>query len=217
MNDFDNRISKEIKEAIDKEMSESAMDVNVVTRDGHVTLSGIVDTLAEKRAAEEIATNIKKIKSIENCITISTDGYIADKEIEMEVINKLRNSDFNDRIVGVSANVSDGVAILKGSVETLRDKKRAVNEAEKALGVKDVVSNIKIETTGSFDDSSITNKLTQRLSTTELSIPDIFTETENGVVKISGHVNNRREMELAVELAQSIEGVIKVENKLRVR
>lgn len=217
MIDMDDRITKEIKEALDKEMSESAMDINVDARDNFVTLSGFVDTLAEKRAAEEIVSCIKGIKDIENCMTLSTDGTITDKEIEMEVINKLRSSRFKDNIVGVSAHVSHGAAVLKGSVGTLRDKKRAVNEAEKALGVKDVVSNIKINSSGKFDDSSIAGKITRELAGTELSVPDIFTEVERGIVHLSGHINSRNEMELAVEIAESIEGVTKVVNKLKLR
>lgn len=217
MSNLDDRITKEIKEALDKEMSESAMDINVDSRDSFVTLSGFVDTLAEKRAAEEIATCIRDIRGIKNQITISTDGTITDKEIEMEVINKLRNNRFKDDIVGVSAKVSDGVAVLMGSVETLRDKKRAVNEAEKAFGVKDVAANIDIATYREYDDASIENALTRELSATEISVPDIFSEVDNAVVKLSGHVNNRREMELAVEIAEGIDGVKRVENKLRLR
>lgn len=217
MSNLDDRITKEIKEALDKEMSESAMDINVDCRDSFVTLSGFVDTLAEKRAAEEITTCIKDIQGIRNQITISTDGTITDKEIEMEVMNKLNNSHFRDDITGVSARVSDGVAVLIGSVETLRDKKRAINEAEKALGVKDVTANIDIASYREVDDASIENALTRELSATEISVPDVFSKVNDGVVKLGGHVNNRREMELAVEIAEGIEGVKKVDNKLRLR
>lgn len=216
MSNLDGRITKEIKEALDKEMRESAMDVNVDTRDGFVTISGIVDNLAEKRAAEEIATTIKEIKGIENCITISTDGTITDKHIELEVIKKIQHSRVGD-IEGVGVRVNDGIVVLEGSVKTLRDEKLAVNQAEKALGVKDIVSNIKIASYKRFDDASIVNKITQEYSATDLSIPDIFTDVHDGVVRIAGHVDSRKEMELAVEIAQSVEGVIKVENKLKLR
>jgi len=217
VNPIDDRITKEIKESLDKEMSESAMDINVQSKNGFVTLSGIVDSLAEKRAAEEITTTIKGVRGIENNITISTDGTITDKEIEMEVINKLRNSRYKNSLIGVSANVSDGVAVLKGSVKTLRDKNLAVNEAEKAFGVKDVVSNIRIMTAGRYDDASIANTLSQRFSQTNLSLPDIFSDVNNGAVHLKGHVNSREDIELAVEIAEGIEGVTKVDNELKLR
>lgn len=217
MNNLDDRINKEIKEALDKEMSESAMDINVNTRDGFVTLSGIVDTLAEKRAAEEIATMVKGINGIENTITISTDGTITDRQIQMEVVNKLHNSEFSEKVAGVNCSVSDGVVVLKGAVDTLRGEKLAINEAEKAIGAKDIVSNIRIASSGRFDDASIQSKLTREFAGTRLSIPDIFTEVHGGTVRLSGYVNNRQEMELAVEIAQDIEGVKDVSNKLRLR
>lgn len=217
MSDMDDRIVKEIKEVLDKEMSESAMDINADSRDGFVNLSGFVDTLAEKRAAEELATVVSHVKGIENGITISTDGTITDKAIESGVINKLRTSRHKDRLMGVSAGVSKGTAILKGSVETLRDKRMAVNEAEKTLGVRDVVANIGITTEGKFADEVIENELTRSLLSKGLSTPDIFTEVEKGTVKITGHVDNRHDMETAVEVAEDIEGVVKVINRLRLR
>jgi osmotically-inducible protein OsmY len=217
MSDIDDRISKEIKEALDKEMSESAMDINVDSRDNFVTLSGMVDTLAEKRAAEEIATLINEIKGIENNITISTDGTITDKEVESEVINKLRRSRFEGKLTGVSATVSGGTAVLKGSVETLRYKKLAVNETEKALGVKDIVSNLSIESEGKYDDASIDNELSRQFHKESLSIPDIVSNVHGGVVHLSGHVDTRHDMELAVEIAEGIEGVTKVVNMINLR
>lgn len=217
MNSLDEKIMKTIKETLDKEMRESALDINVYCRDGFVTLTGMVDTLSEKRAAEEIASSVQCIKGIENNLTISTDGTITDKQIEAEVIEKLRDSEFKDRLFGVSANVESGIAILKGSVKTLRDKNRAINEAEKALGVKDVVSNIEIKSTRRFDDVSIANKLTQQFANADLSIPDLLTDVRKGVVHLYGHVNNRDDMELAVEIAEGIEGVTKVHNALNLR
>lgn len=217
MNSPDEKIMKMIKETLDKEMSESALDINVYCRDGFVTLTGMVDTLSEKRAAEEIATSVQGIKGIGNNLTISTDGTITDKQVEAEVIEKLRDSEFKDGLTGVSAKVERGIAILKGSVKTLRDRNRAVNEAEKALGVKDVVSNIEIESARRFDDISIANKLTQQFANADLSIPDLVTDVRKGVVHLYGHVNGRDDMELAVEIAEGVEGVTKVHNALNLR
>jgi osmotically-inducible protein OsmY len=193
------------------------MDINVDSRDGHVTLSGMVDTLAEKRAAEEIATLINDIKGIENVITIATDGTITDKKVESEVIEKLRDSKYSEMLAGVGASVEGGTAVLKGAVETLRYKKLAVNEAEKAIGVKDVISNIGIESAGKYDDASIENELMRRFLKEGLSLPDIATEVSSGTVIIGGHVDTRHDMETAVETAEGIEGVIKVINKLNLR
>lgn len=217
MSSLDSRIEKEIKEAIDKEMRESALDINVAAKNSLVKLSGFVDTLGEKKAAEEIVTTIKGVVGVENNITLSTDGTVSDKDIEELVINKFKDSEFKDRIGRVDISVTKGVAVLGGSVETLRDKKIAISEAQKALGVKDVVSNTDIASEGQFDDVSIANKLTQRFSETELSIPDIVTDVKRGTVHIFGHVNNRNELELASQIAEEVEGVVKVHNSLELR
>lgn len=210
-------ISSKIKSELKKEMRLSALDINVDTKDGFVTLGGIVDTLAEKRAAEEIVTKIPGVKGIDNLLAISTDGYITDKDTEAEIINILRNSEHNEGMSGVSVKVKKGTAILFGSVDTLREKKRAVNEAEKVMGVKDILTKIKISSSGQYDDDSIANKITQRFSETDLSIPDILTDVRDGVVRISGHVDDRHQMEAAIEIAEEVEGVTKVINALKTR
>lgn len=217
MNHMKSSMEKEIKEKLKNEMKGTSLDIKVDVKDGFVSLWGIVDTLAVKRAVEEIVTTIRGVKGIDNDITISTDGTLSDKEVEAEVIKKMRESEFSHRLLGVGVEVSKGIAILEGHVETLRDKKLAINQAEKALGVKDVVPNVKIDTAGKFDDVSIANKLTQMLSTTDISMPDIDMAVNRGVVMLHGHVNDRDQMELAVEIAQEIEGVTKVQNKLLLR
>jgi osmotically-inducible protein OsmY len=217
MDRSDSSIVYDIREALLREMGDSAADISVLSRDGFVLLAGIVDTLAEKRSAQEIVLGIRGIKGIENDLAISTDGTILDKEVEHQVISKLRNSRYYDRIAGVSARASKGVVTLKGSVETLLDKKRAIDEAQKSLGVKDVVSNIKISSEGRYDDASLSNKLNSGLLSSRHSMGDVTADINRGVVHMSGYVNTRRDIEIAVEIAEGIEGVVKVINDIRVR
>lgn len=210
MSNADNKLISDIKEALDLNMQESAIDINISSKNGYVVLSGISDTLAEKRAAEEIASTIKGVVGITNNISLSTDGTFSDKETEAEVMSKLKGS-------GISASVHKGLAVLKGEAETLRDKEKAVHMAQKALGVKDIVSNIKISSSGRVDDASISNKLAREYVNNGLSVPDISSDVKKGIVRISGYVDTRHDMELAVDIAREIEGVTKVVNFLKLR
>jgi osmotically-inducible protein OsmY len=46
---------------------------------------------------------------------------------------------------------------------------------------------------------------------------DVTADINRGVVHMSGYVNARRDIEIAVEIAEGIEGIVKVVNDIRVR
>ncbi|WP_432666821.1 BON domain-containing protein [Wukongibacter baidiensis] len=210
----DNLIVDRIKDQLEEKMQASAMDINVTCKDGYVHLSGIVDVLAEKIKSEDISRSIDGVRKIENKITIAMDSNITDKHMEKEVFNKLRKNEDYD---GVSSKVHDGVANMIGSTHTLKEAKDACKLATKTRGIKDVVNNIKVESYGKYDDSTINNRISDALTTTDLSYMDIEHIVRDGRVTLTGYVNNRREVELAKELAMGVEGIKKVINKLRIR
>ncbi|MCT4563140.1 MAG: BON domain-containing protein [Maledivibacter sp.] len=211
---LDNLIVDKIKDQLEEKMQASAMDVNVFCKDGYVHLSGIVDVLAEKIKSEDIARSIDGVRKIENKITIAMDSNITDKHMEKEISSRLRKDHTLD---GVSPKVNDGVSNLIGSAPTLRDAKEACRLASKTRGIKDVVNNIKIESYGKYDDSIISSRVAQALTTTDLSLMDIDHRVQDGKLTLSGYVNNRQEVELAKELSMEVEGVRKVVNRLKIR
>lgn len=212
----DDVITSNIHEKLHEKMQASAMDIKAFSRNGFVHLSGIVDLYSEKKFAEEIAIHTEGVKGIENKITVAMDSNITDKHIEKEVINKLQNQD-SDTISGVGVKVTDGVVNLIGSLPTLRDSNRAMHIASTARGVKDVVSNIDIGSAGDYTDVSISNKILQELSLTDLSFKDISRNVTGGIVTLSGFLNSKEEVELATEIAMTVEGVQKVKNHIKIR
>ncbi len=203
-----------IKDQLEEKMQESAMDINVASRNGYVQMSGIVDVFAEKTTAEDIARGIEGIKQIENNITVAMDSNITDKHIEKEAINKLRK---NHNLDSISIKIQDGVANLIGSSDSLYEAKKACNVASQVRGVKDVVNNVKIESYGDVDDSTLNSRVTQALSTTNLSYQDINHDVNKGKLTLGGYVNNKEEVELAKEISMGVEGVRKVINKIKIR
>lgn len=212
----DEQITDSIKEKLHETMQESSMDINLFCRDGIVHLSGIVDVLAEKQYAEEIAISTSGVRKIENKITIAMDGNFNDLHIQKEVIKKLGDSD-NDNVAGLGVKVNDGVVNIVGDVNTLNDANRAMNLASQIRGVKNVVNNTTIATSGRYDDTFISNKILQELSKTALSYKDVHRDVDGGIVRLSGYLDNPAEVELAAEITMGVEGVRKVINKIHAR
>src|SRR5579885_3669058 len=74
------------------------------------------------------------------------------------------------------------------------------------------------ESTGQYiDDSTITTKVkTALFADPEVSGLDVKVETVKLVVRLSRFVNDQRELTRAVEIARSVDGFRRVENKLSV-
>lgn len=213
----DDLIVDYIKDQLEEKMQASAMDINLFCKDGMVHMSGMVDVLAEKIMAEKVAKNIEGVRKIENKITVAMDSNITDKHMEKEIIDRLNQGKGLQNLLGVGVKVEDGVANLLGSVNTLKDTRRAMSIASEVRGIKDVVNNIKISSAQKYDDATINSFVTQALSTTDLSYQDIAHTVEDGRLTLMGYVNNKMEMEIAKEIAMGVEGVKKIINQLKVR
>lgn len=138
--DIVNRIKKELRER----MQLSSMDINVDSKEGNIILSGIVDVLSEKIFAEEIASKIEGVVSVENGITIGMDSNITDSHIKYEIENKIYEEE-DDSLSNVGVDVKGGTAILMGHVENSPDKRKAVELASSSRGVANVVDSIKLK------------------------------------------------------------------------
>lgn len=210
----DSVLETSIKKIFEDKMAASALDINVDCRNGNVVLSGMVDVLAEKTSAEKIAVSIEGVKKVENNITIATDGYIPDSDIENYVFQKLSNS---EDLVNITPKVKGGAVTLIGHVKTFNEEKDAIELAQQARGAKSVTSNIKIESEGKLDNSQITSRISRSLTNNGINTRDMQTTVKNNSVTLNGFVENRYEVELADELISNIEGVAKVKNYLKTR
>jgi osmotically-inducible protein OsmY len=75
------------------------------------------------------------------------------------------------------------------------------------------------ESTGQYvDDSAITAKVkTAMFNDPNLKMNEIGVETYRGVVQLSGFVSSQAEINRALQLARSVDGVASVKNDLHVR
>ncbi|HHY40566.1 MAG TPA: BON domain-containing protein [Syntrophaceticus sp.] len=125
----------------DRNLGSYGLNCDVVN--GEVQLQGIVDTLREKKWAEDLVQQVPGVKRVANAISVSTDGAITDQDIIQEVQEELEGDpEGNPNKIGVKS-VHRGKVILAGRAENRSEIERAVNAASKARGVTDVISQVK--------------------------------------------------------------------------
>ena len=123
----------------------------------------------------------------------------------------------------IDVESKDGIVQLNGFVDSTDNKVAAARVAATVEGVKGVDNNLDVRTTDRstsevIDDAGVTAKVKAALiedSTTKAT--EINVDTHEGTVQLNGFVDSQAAKDRAAELAQSIEGVRKVENNLSVK
>jgi osmotically-inducible protein OsmY len=174
-----------------------------------------------------VVEGVKGVKEIDNRITFEIPEARPDVEIEAEIRNRLRwNAWVDDGLVTVS--VEDGKATLTGTVGSALERARAVGQAW-VPGVSEVdATGLEVEWWARDrmrrdeyqfkSDAQIQQAVKDALlfDPRVLSFkPDV--QAEDGVVTLSGTVDNLEASRAAEEDARNTVGVALVQNHLRVR
>lgn len=128
----DATVTANVKSALAADAGLAKSAITVDTQKGVVTLSGTVDTDAQKAKAEEIAKGVKGAKSVTNNITVKP----APKPVVIAPDTELRNAVMANLtkygITGVTVDIANGEVTLKGDIPRakLQDAIKAANEAK---------------------------------------------------------------------------------------
>lgn len=125
--------------------------------------------------------------------------------------------------VGVETN--NGVVMLSGKVDSAAQASDLVSVAQSVDGVKDVnTSQLTIKNSPNLlDDAVITAKVKGKFIQEKLfkdkkvAVITVSVETTNGVVHLSGTVDNQAEANNAVTIAKSVKGVKSVKSTIKVQ
>lgn len=127
----------------DKDLRGYGLNAGVV--EGEVQLQGIVETLSEKKRAEELVRQVPGVKGVVNALTISTDGAISGRDVTMEVQEELELEPNVDlRHIGAESVGGHGAVVLKGRTENPAELDAAREAASKARGVTKVINQVKL-------------------------------------------------------------------------
>jgi hyperosmotically inducible protein len=202
-------------------------DIKIESMDGAVTLTGIVAEEYHKPLAQETVAGLPGVKSVDNKLevkgappTANSDAWIRDK-VKVTLLFHRSVSGFKTEV-----NVKDGIVTLQGEATSQAQKELTTEYAKDVEGVKDVNNEMTVtrklkkkQTVGEkIDDASITAQVKMTLlyhrSTSALNTK---VETKRGVVTLYGKANNAAELDLATKLANDVNGVKGVKNRMAIK
>jgi osmotically-inducible protein OsmY len=169
--------------------------------------------------AQDTVEALPGVKSVDNKIVIKSEK--SDTWLKMKIQTALLFHS-NVRASKTDVSVKNGVVTLKGEAKNQAQKELTTEYTKEVEGVKEVNNKMTVaapaDTAGEkIDDASITAqvKMTLLMHKSTGAMRTSVT-TENGVVTLSGQAKNDAERDLATKLAEDVEGVNNVVNKMTV-
>ena len=153
----------------------------------------------------------------------SAKTVISDTVITGKVKSKIA-ADASISVFNTKVTTKHGVVYLAGTVNSETDADALIQIAQATDGVKDVGTkqlHVK-DSKKPFTDTAVTSKIKglyirEKLMGENVAPIAVHVETNNGVVYLSGTVDNKGQADNAVKLAKTVKGVKKVESRVEVQ
>jgi len=102
-------------------------EISVSVENGIATLTGTVESRAEKQLAGRVAKAVKGIKELKNEIRVNYTPNRSDEEIKRDIEGRLKWDVYVDDIL-IDVSVTDGKVVLSGIVGSAAEKTQAIQD-----------------------------------------------------------------------------------------
>ena len=219
------RYDNQLQNAVTQKLASKSQFSNVKAsvEDGMVTLTGTVDLYQRKLDAAKLARKIHNAQGVRNLITVEGPN-VPDAQLEDKLAKKLTyvREGYDSTFDYFAIGVKDGVVTIEGQDRTGVGRDEAIADIANMPGVKDVIDNVSIAPTSTFDDAIRLRALRAIYGDPVLSkyamdpARPIRIIVDNGHVTLYGKVNNTMDKNIAGIRAGSVFGAFSVKNKLQV-
>jgi osmotically-inducible protein OsmY len=223
----DAEIEHDVEDRLSWDSLLSRDPITVKVDKGHVQLSGVVGSAAEKsdaalagwvRGVSNVDATRLKVEWWTRDANAKAQKYPArsDAQIAAAVKDAML---YDPRVVSfnVDPQVAGGVVTLSGQVTSLKAKRAAESLARDTVGVIGVKNVLTVRPSRAVSDQQLTKQVSSALAVNPLLAPtSIDAKAVNGKVTLRGRVPTLFESAEALDVASSLEGVKTVDNQLTV-
>ena len=212
----DAQLRNDVMDELDWEPAIKSTNVGVAVKDSIVTLSGHLDTYAEKYAIERVVQRVEGVKAValELDVKLAPDHRRSDSEIASAIENALAWHVLipADRI---RVTVEKGWGTLTGELDWAYQRTDAEQAVRPLTGVVGVTNRINLKPKTS--PSNIANRIRDALARhAEHEAKHIEVTVSGNAVTLHGKVSSWAERQAAQGAAWSAPGITDVTNKIEV-
>lgn len=199
-------------------------EIKIQANNGAVTLTGLVSEETHKLLAQDTVAGLPGVKSVDNRLAIkevrpaeNSDAWLLTKVKTTLLFHSSLNASTTEVVV------KDGIVTLRGYAASQAQKELTTEYSRDVDGVKDVINEMTVKTPAKkprtvgtkIDDASITAQVKMTLlSHRSTSALNTKVETKSGVVSLYGKARSAAELNLATKLANDVNGVKSVANRM---
>ena len=213
--DIQDHLNKDLK-------SDKYRNVQANVQNGVVTLTGTVDTYADREKIERKAGSMHHVQGVRDQIEVA-GKQVGDDQLRKDLAEKLRYDQYNygyNVFNNINLDVQSGYVTLTGQVRTDSDRESAESIVAHEAGVRGVHNELQVEQNGAMDEEiryrvarAIYGYPTLRNYALDPQAP-IRIVVENGNVTLYGYVSSEVDKNIAGMQARQVFGVKNVDNKL---
>jgi osmotically-inducible protein OsmY len=224
----DHQIHRLVRMALLSDPATGSYDIGVRVQGASVVLTGTVGSWQEKQLCGEVAKGIKGVKDLQNNIRVEYNTKWSDREIEAVIKDRLEWDVWVDDGL-IEVDVINGSVTLRGTVGSAAEKAEAEADAWES-GVRSVdMSGLKVDWSmrdvmkrGRTCTLKSDGEVEKAIKSAFLHDPRVKScnpavEVADGVVTLTGVVENLKAKNAAEQDARNTVGVWRVKNFLRVR
>jgi osmotically-inducible protein OsmY len=213
----DLQLQRDVLDELKFEPSIREAEIGVAAKDGVITLSGFVDSYADKHAAERAAERVSGVKAVAEDIEVKLPGMFqrSDTDVAHAAVNALR---WDIRVPDdrIKLRVENGWIFLEGDVEWQFQKSAAVAAVRNLTGVKGVSNFVQLKPKR-VSTAEVSGKIKDSLRRhAERDADSITVESKNGRVTLRGRVSSYAERRAVETAAWQAPGVTTVDDQIAV-
>jgi len=210
----DSNLQVDVADELAWDPSISHTDVGVIVRDGVVTLTGTLPTLAEKHAVEDAVRRVEGVKGL--VVDIDVKLVPAHERSDRDIALAARRAlEWNARVPAgaVMATVEKGQITLTGQVDWGYQRAAAEQAMHELIGVRGVANqvHVKPQVTNTQVEQRIKGALARHA---ERDAKHVNVRVDGSKVTVSGHVHSLAERDAVCGAAWSSPGVAVVVDDL---
>ncbi|MEB3887282.1 BON domain-containing protein [Lyngbya sp. CCY1209] len=223
----DLEIAEDVKTALEEDPATEEWAIETAVNNGVVSLSGTVDSWQEKQLAARVVKDVKGVREVDNQILVTYDETRADSDIAADIRQALKWDARVDAAL-IDVSVANDQVILSGTVGSAFEKSIAVSDAY-VVGVDSVLAetldvepwaedeSLRKEAIADITDPNLREAINDALrADPRVAAFNVDADVSNGIVTLSGIVDNLKAKRAAAQDAANTTGVLDVRNEITV-
>ncbi len=215
MNKSDKQLQQDVEEELRWDPKVNAAQIGVTVDGGAVSLTGTVDTYAQKWAAEDATKRVSGVRTMAQDLSVKllSDHKHTDSEIATAIQSALKWDVMVPKTV--TAKVTSGSVTLEGQATWNFEREAAERAVRYLTGVVSVINAVALKSQVSPTDvkEQIQTALNRQA---KADAKGIKIDTSGGKVTLTGHASSWQTTEDAADAAWATPGVTEVIDRMTV-